>query len=297
MFLNAKQVINENAIEETVIEDDETNKYRIIGTNKKFNSLQIISGEAMLNAMSLLRLHDNVTVYRETGEPMDVDDITLEQSVKGYVESIITLIYRERSCSVEACSFGICCPTEGIPIMEDVIYGGVGNLPAAMWWSGKSFIVEVAPGDIFKIYTSNGAAWVGVITTWDVEGNCLEARQNFNEIDYTPGREANRFFWVDMTFSNWYPFIEIDAVNNNTDGTADVVSLATYIGGVYLQAEYESGGEWIACATKETTVEGDGAITQVCSCGVGTFNFRFHIWTDECDYGYSDWLPQTVTNP
>jgi len=32
-FLDAKQVIDENAIEETVTEDDQTNKYRIIGTN------------------------------------------------------------------------------------------------------------------------------------------------------------------------------------------------------------------------------------------------------------------------
>jgi hypothetical protein len=250
----------------------------------------------MLNAMSLLRLHDNITIYRETGEPMEVDEITLEQSVMDYETSIIDLVYRERSCSNDACGFEICCPTEEIPIMQDVIFGGVGNLPApAADWTGHYMIVEVAPGDIFKIYYSTGGAWTGVITTWDVAGNCLEARQNCNDEDYTPCREANRFFWVEMTFSNWYPFIEIDSVSDNADGTADVVSLATYKGGLYLQAEYEDGGVWTACSTRTTTVEGAGALTHECACGVGTFNFRFHVWTDDCDYGYSDWLTQTIT--
>ena len=296
MFLNSKQVINENSIDTTEIEDDETNKYRIIGTNKKFNSLRIASGEAMLNAMSLLRLHNDITIYTETGEPMDVDEITLEQSVKDYETSIIDLVYRERSCSVEACGFETCCPTEGIPIMEDVIYGGVGNLPAAADWSGKSFIVDVAPFDFFLIYTSNGAAWVGAITTWNVAGNCLEARQNFNDIDYTPGREATRFFWYDSGSTCWRQFIDLASVTDNADGTADVVSDTEYVDAVFLQAEYEdANGDWIACATIEETDVGTGAITQVCSCGVGTFNFRFHVWTNECDYGYSNWLPQTIT--
>jgi len=295
MFLNSKQVINENSIEETVVEDDETNKYRIIGTNKKFNSLRIASGEAMLNAMSLLRLHDNITIYRETGEPMDVDDITLEQSVKDYETSIIDLVYRERSCSVEACGFEICCPDEEIPIMEDVIYGGVGNLPPAANWTGKYFIVDVNPWDFFLIYNSTGAAWVGAIVTWNIIGNCLEARQNLDEVNYTPGREATRFFWYDSSSTCWRQFIDLASVTDNADGTANVVSDTEYVNGVYLQAEYENGGVWTACSTITTTVAGAGALTHVCSCGVGTFNFRFHIWTDDCDYGYSNWLPQTIT--
>jgi len=293
MFVDAKQITDENSIDETVVEDDETNKYLIIGTNKKFNSLQMESGEAMLNAMNLMRLHNNIMIYKETGEPMDVDEITLEQSVHDYGASIIKLIYRERSCSVEACGFEICCPTEGIPIMEDVIYGGIGNLPAAANWNGKYFMVETVL-DTFAVYLSNGAAWAEDPTSY-IADYCAESRQNFNDEDFTPGRHANRFFWF-QSGTAYRLFIELASVADNADGTANVVSDTEYVGGVYIQAEYEDAdGDWIACATKELTVAGAGAITQVCTCGVGTFNFRFHIWTDDCDYGYSDWLPQTIT--
>ena len=292
MFVDAKQIIDENSVDETVVEDDETNKYPIIGTNKKYNSLQMESGEAMLNAMSLMRLHRDIMIYTETGEPMEVDEITLEQSVHDYEASIIKLIYRERSCSVEACGFDICCPTEDIPIMEDVIYNGLPGLPAAANWTSKYFIVETA-ADQFQIYASDSVAW-NLTLTWDAVGNCLEARQSFNDGDYTPGRESNRFFWYDSA-SNWRIFIELASVADNADGTANVVSDTEYVDGVMIQAEYEDDGEWIACAIAEETNAGAGAITQVCSCGVGTFNFRFHIWTDDCDYGYSDWLPQTIT--
>ncbi len=59
-FLNAKQVIDENSINETSVEDDAANKYRIIGTDQKWNALQMLGSECMLNAMSLLRLHSPV---------------------------------------------------------------------------------------------------------------------------------------------------------------------------------------------------------------------------------------------
>lgn len=286
MFIDAQEVPAENSIEETVIEDDETNKYPIIATNKKMNTVSMVSGEAMLNAMSLLRLHKDITIYTELGEIVEVEEITMEQSIVDYQATKISLVYREASCSVEACGFDVCCPTEEIPIMEWVEYGGVVALPSAADWSGKYVVVMTSP-DIFKIYYSTGAAWTGTITTWDVAGNCLEARINDS---------GNRFLWVEMTFSNWYLFIELASVADNADGTADVVSDTEYKGGLMLQAEYEdANGDWIPCATPELTVEGAGAITQVCSCGAGTFDFRFHIWDDSCDYGYSNIVSQTIT--
>ena len=294
MFVDAKQITDENSVDETVVEDDETNKYLIIGTNKKFNSLQMESGEAMLNAMNLMRLHRDIMIYKETGEPMEVDEITLEQSVHDYEASIIKLIYRERSCSVEACGFDICCPTKEIPIIEDVIYAGVANLPAFADWTGKFFIVDVAPFDNFIIYTSTGAAWA-VVTTWNAVGNCLEARQNLNEVDYTPGRECTRYFWYDSGGTCWRQFIDLVNVTDHGDSTANVISDTEYAGGMYVQAEYQDAdGDWIACGTIEETVAGAGAITQNCDCGAGTFNFRYHMWSVDCDYGYSNWLPLLI---
>ena len=294
MFIDAQEVPAENSIEETVIEDDETNKYPIIATNKKMNTVSMVSGEAMLNAMSLLRLHKDITIYTELGEIVEVEEITMEQSIVDYQATKISLVYREASCSAKACGFELCCPTDGIPMMEWVVYSGIGNLPAAADWTDKYFLVETA-ADNFRVYTSNGVAW-SVDTTWDVDLNCLEARLSFNDQDFTPGRYETRFFWYRAAVTRWYRFIELDAVNDNADGTADVVSDAEYAGGLMLQAEYEDAdGDWIPCATSEETTALAGAITQVCSCGAGTFKFRFHIWTADCDYGYSNWIEQTIT--
>lgn len=300
IFLDTKQVINENAIEETVIEDDETNKYPIIGTNKKWNSLKFAGGEALLNAMSLLRLHKNISFYRELGEPMHVDEINLEQSVIDYEAAQVNLVYREVSCSVEACGFDTCCPTEDLPMMEFVTYGGIGILPAAAGWSGKYCLVEV-PADEFQVYQSNGAAW-GSLAVWRVAGNCLEIRQNFNDIDFTPGRDAIRFFWYDSGTICWRAFCELESVADNADGTANVVTDTEYVNGVYLEAQYATPADkhiesdWITCCMPDgPTTSGAGAITLICTCGAGTWDFRIHVFTDDCDYGYTEWRQQTIT--
>lgn len=105
MFLNAKQVIDNNQLEETTVEDDESNKYRIIGTIQKWNSIQFAGGESLLNAMSLLRLHDDITIVQESGEPMDVVEVILEQTIRDDYTVIIKLVYREDSCSWTSCEF------------------------------------------------------------------------------------------------------------------------------------------------------------------------------------------------
>ena len=105
MFLDAKQVIDNNQLEEKVVEDDETNKSRLIGTVQKYNSVQFAGGEYLLNAMSLLRLHDDITIVNEDGEPMDIVELLMEQSILDYEAVQIKLIYREDSCSWTYCAF------------------------------------------------------------------------------------------------------------------------------------------------------------------------------------------------
>lgn len=296
-FLDTKQVIDENAIEETVVEDDETNKYRIIGTNKRWNSLQIATGEAMLNAMSLMRLHDDIKFILETGEPVVVDEILMEQSVLDFEASKIKLVYREASCSVEACGFEPCDPpSPALPIMEFVEYTVAGLPAAAAGNSGWRVMVRPAAGaNEFQVYLSNGAAWA-VDATYDVDGNTLEARQNINDEDFAEFRLANRYFWYDTGTSRWIPFIRLAQIFDNADGTAGVQVFPNYLDGLTLQSEFQdSDGNWNPCSALHTLVNGAGAITQVCNCGVGTFNFRSHIWTDGCDYGYTAYGEQTIT--
>jgi len=288
-FLDAKQVIDENAIEETVTEDDQTNKYRIIGTNKKWNDFQMVSGEAMLNAMSLLRLHDNIKIIKETGEVMDVAELLMEQAILSYEASQIKLVYREDSCSVEACGFEICCPTPGTPAMEEV-YNAPGSLPACNASRDEDYAMVLTAADEYRIYYCNGAAWA-VNTDYDIAGYCVEARQN--NMLLPPLFLGNRFFWYDTGVSRWRIFIDLASVTDNADGTANLVTDTEYYN-VTVRGEYYDG-EWIKCTDPLALVAGGGAKTLVCDCGVGTFDFRLHIYTDNCDYGYSNIVAQTIT--
>ena len=287
-FIDSKQVIDQNVLNENVVEDDLANKYRIVGSNQKWNAIQFASGEAMLNAMSLLRLHNSIKIIRETGEIMDIVEILMEQSVIDYEASTVKLVYREASCGVEACGFDACCPTLGTPIMEEV-YDAPGSLPAAAGYSGK-YVMVLTAADEYRIYYSNGAAWA-VNTTFDIAGDCVEARQN----NHTDG---NRFFWYDSGASRWRIFIELATVTDNADGTGDLNTDTEYRDGLTIRGEYQGAdGVWNECTDPVELTAGGGAIalTTYSTPGVGTWNFRLHAYTSDCDYGYSNVVSQTIT--
>jgi len=303
-FLNAKQVIDENSVNETDVEDDAANKYRIIGTDQKWNAVQFLGSECMLNTMSLLRLHNNIQIIRESGEVMDIAEMLIEQSIVDYETALIKLRYREESCSEDNCGFDICCPTEGSPILIGY-FNGAGALPAAASHSGKYALVETA-ARVYQVYLSNGAAWAAD-TVYRVAGTCLEL-EGF-PYAYDTHNVYMRFWRVNVAETHWEPFIEIDSVGDATGGIAAIVTYTEqWIGpNVLVQAEYYAGTQWeaylpyfdnenwIKCSTIEpSTVV--GALGLSCNCGAGTgIWFRVHMWDNDCDYGYTPPIQQTIT--
>ena len=304
-FLDAKQIIDENSINENVVEDDAANKYRIVGTDQKWNSLQMFGSECLLNAMSLLRLHSNVKVVKETGEPIDTTEIMLEQSVVSDEGALMKLVYREESCSKDNCGFDVCCPTIGIPTLIG-LYNGVGALPATASYPGRYAMVETAPL-VWQIYYSSGAAWA-VNTSLRVAGTCVEIQNNQASFSSFPLHHM-RFWHVNIAETHWEPFIWIDSVGDATGGLAAIITYTEqWIGpDVLVQAEYYAGTQWeaylpyfdnenwIKCSTIETSTV-VGALGLTCNCGAGTgIWFRVHMWDNDCDYGYTPPIQQTIT--
>ena len=305
-LFDAKQKIDENSINENVVEDDAANKYRIVGTDQKWNSLQMFGSECLLNAMSLLRLHSNVKVVKETGEPIDTTEIMLEQSVVSDEGALMKLVYREESCSKDNCGFDVCCPTIGIPTLIG-LYNGVGALPATASYPGRYAMVETAPL-VWQIYYSSGAAWA-VNTSLRVAGTCVEI-QNFSQVDFSDYPLHHMRFWhVNVAETHWEPFIWIDSVGDATGGVAAIITYTEQWTGpdVLVQAEYYDGTQWeaylpyfdndnwVKCSTIEpSTVV--GALGLSCNCGAGTgIWFRVHMWDNDCDYGYTPPIQQTIT--
>ena len=308
-LFDAKQTIDENSINENVVEDDAANKYRIIGTKQKWNSLQMFGSECLLNALSLLRLHSNVKIIKETGEPMDVTEILLEQSVVDYHGALAKLVYREESCSEDNCGFEVCCPGDYYPTLITV-EAVAGSLPAVATYAGRYAMVFTAARQ-GQIYLSSGAAW-NIDTTFRVVGACVAVQNYYGDIfsSYTVRGMQWSFFHTANTTTNWYPVIEITTVVDATGGQATVNIRAEYWFGanVWCQVEYYTGTEWevslpfyideenwTPVVEKENLAAQTGIRALTATCGVGTFYFRVHIWDDTCDLGYCIPTQQTIT--
>lgn len=303
------QAIDENSLNETTVEDDEANKYRIIGTNQKWNSMQFFGSECFLNAMSALRLHSNIEIIKENGEPIDVVDLMIEQSVNDYHGALVKLLYREESCSRDACGFDICCPVQGGATLL-VVETANANFPAAASYNHQRAMEFTSPGRVGTVYLSNGVAW-GVDTSFDVANYCLEV-QNFMGGDFARYAAAGsqwRYFYY-PSGGPWYPVIQISSVADATGGQATVNIYAQYWTGsdVWCQVEYYAGSEWeiplpyhidesewTPVIEKENLASATGARALTATCGAGTYYFRVHIWDGDCDMGYCPPVSQTIT--
>ena len=305
-LLDAKQIIYENSINENVVEDDAANKYPIIGTNQKWNSSQMFGSECFLNAMSLLRLHSNVKIIKETGEPIDVTEIMLEQSVVSDEGALMKLVYREESCSEDNCGFEICCPDDYHPTLIG-LYNGVGDLPATASYPGRYAMVETAPLT-WQMYYSSGGAWT-MTSIYRILNTCVEI-QNFSQVAFSDYPLHHMRFWhTDTGASRWYPFLFIATVVDATGGIATVTTLSEqWVGpNVSVQAEYYDGTQWeaylpyfdnenwVKCSDIESSTV-VGALVLTCNCGAGAgIWFRVHMWDNDCDYGYTPPIQQTIT--
>ena len=304
-FFNAKQVIDENSINENVVEDDAANKYRIMGTDQKWNASQFLGSECMLNSMSLLRLHSNIQIIRDSGEVMDITEMLIEQSIVDYETALIKLRYREESCSEDNCGVSICCPTEGTPILIGY-FNGAGALPPFADNDGEYALVEVAARE-YQVYYSDGASWAAN-TTYRLVGVCLEL-EGF-PYEYDTHNIYIRFWHTAGGTAQFYPFVEIFTVADATGGVATITTYADYWNGasVYCQAEYYDGTDWeialpyfdhdnwITCGDLVNLASATGARVISCESGAGVgIWFRIHIWDVDCDYGYSIPVQQTIT--
>ena len=306
-FIDAKQVIDENSINENVVEDDEANKYRIIGTDQKWNSLKLVGSECVLNAMSLLRLHSNIQIVKGTGEVIDVVELLFEQSVIDYHASDMKLVYREESCSENNCGFEICCPSDYLPTMITVETLSA-SFPAAASYSGRYAMVFTV-ARVGVIYLSNGAAW-GISTTYDVTGNCVAIQNHLGSDFSTYSVYGMQWSFFHFVGGQWSPVVQITSVADATGGIATVTIYADYRFGtnVWCQVEYYAGSEWVQSLPyaideeswtpvpeRENLATATGARALSATSGAGTYWFRVHIWDGDCDLGYCPPVQQTIT--
>jgi len=166
-------------------------------------------------------------------------------------------------------------------------------------------MVETA-ARVWQVYYSNGAAWA-LNTTYRLSGVCLEL-EGF-PYAYDTHNFYMRFYHTNGGSAQWYPFIEINTVADATGGIATITIYGDYWTGddVYCRAEYYNGSDWelslpyfddenwVVCGDQEHLSASTGARALSCECGVGTFYFRVHIWSTNCDYGYSPPIQQTIT--
>jgi hypothetical protein len=273
--------------------------------------LGLFGNEALLNAMSLVRLHDNFEIIKENGEPVETEEVLLEQSVQDYHASLIKLIYREASCSAD-CGFDPCYALVGYPTLLGTFATAI-PLAAASYNGEYAFLYNLGA---YSMRKSDGVTW-NLDTTYRLPGRVLMT-QNFMGDDFAQFNANGlnfRFFHTANTSTNWYPVIDISSVADATGGQATVNITQYYWFGtnVWCQVEYYEGSEWdipmpyfdhdnwTPVQEKENLTAQTGARALTATCGAGTYYFRVHIWdgggfsSTFGNIGYSDlWYSNTV---
>lgn len=271
----------------------------LIQAARKYYKMKFPGGHHMSDAMSIVRLHDDIKFYLPTGEILDICDFIMENSYFNDACETIELTFRELPCVRTACEDLVvddcCCPTQEDVL--DYVAGGVGALPACgPGTDGDRYLVLVA-GFILLYECDNGGAGWTHMTGEEEDGNCIY------DLDGDASDTYNQYYYWDG--SDWRLIAELTLVTDNTDGTATLNvngCQCLYPDDAYyfpcpitIQAEYKNGGVWQEIGDP---VDSYDAITDgiTVETGVGNFDFRIRYYTHNCDFSYHGDINQTITD-
>jgi len=275
----ANDILPSYETEEDATETDEKEQAFMMQVAKKFHTIKLSGGHHLSDALSIVRMHENINIYLDTGEVLDVCEFTMENSaVTDYCE-LMTLTFREEGCAKSGCDdytlTECCCPN-----LENVIDDTtVPGLPAQPCCNGDRYIALFAPS-IYYIYESDGAAW-NRQTDEEVANACVYHETN-----------AVHWFWNGTTFT---PLLQFVSVIDNADGTATLTlncptPLVSWTCTFYVVAIVDGVVTGQPVDNVEANTNGVTVTT-----GAGNFDFQLKLFTHNCEIEESGVINQTIT--
>jgi hypothetical protein len=246
----------------------------------------------MAEGLSMLTLHENVTLTIEDGTEINIMEIIPKSEPIEDYASKITLDFREDSCSEDACGFSIncCCPN-----LENVLgyeAGGVGAL-GSCGGTEDGYRYMVNDGGNFRIYECiAGDDWTRQ-TDEEVEGNCVYDENTGSVWDYP------QYWYYHDLINSFQLLCYLGSVSNNGDGTATLdgsgAEADEFDCVIYVQAQYKTheSATWldIGGPVSLETFDADGITV---TTGAGDFDFRVKYYSHNCDLSYAGDVNQEI---
>lgn len=286
------------AIDEDSVESDEKEAYPLIQSAQKFYKMEFAGGHYLSDAMSIVRLHNDIKFYLSTGEILYICDFAMNNTpINDYCE-LIELTFREAACAKTSCEDltvdECCCPN-----VENVLDYVAGALPAcgAPQTGDRYLHLNALP---IYIEECDGAAWQRQ-TDEEVIGNCVydedaDASETYKQYWYWNGNGAP---------PTWWYMANLATVTDNTDGTATLNigacqnvypdDIDYFPCPITIQAEYDpgTGFEEIGDPVSGYVANNDGITV---TTGAGNFDFRIRYYMHNCDLSYSGDVNQNITD-
>ena len=294
LIVDGRPLNNYTKIEEESVENDQKNKFPLIQTLQKWYNYILAGGDYLLEGLSTLRLHETVACTVETGQEIDIKEISLDSEPLNDFLYKITLDFREESCSKDACGQEIeecCCPT--VENVLDYVGGGTGALPVCnAGTDGDRYIVNVG-GDIRIYQCTNGVGW-GHVTDEEVKNNCVYDEDTDTSDTY------NNYWYFDVGAGEWKLLCFLSSIITvNNDGTAKLNGIAPtmdeFMCTIYVQAEYcpAGTGTWTEIGDPVSLAVFD-VVGIIVDCGAGDWDFRVRYYSHACDLSYNGDLNKEI---
>ena len=265
---------------------------------KKY-SITFYAEEYLIDALSLMTLHDQVYITLKNGESSLVLDVEMEDpswdaSIECWAEvtiSFTTEYIIKKNCdeNEDECV----APKITVGYAYDADDGSTGQDK----WEGTTatngetaFFYTATAGSSNGYYVGTSAIIAGVYRFDSDNGWELIEIDDGDFVDVTAITDCVYLVKDDVRY--WkVPYIT--SVTDNADGTATVKANAVQVEDMFYQLQYDSGGGFADIGDPQLASAFEAGVTV--TTGAGTFDFRINWYTHSCDYGTGNEVEETIT--
>ena len=261
---------------------------------KKY-SITFYAQEFLVDALTLMTLHDQITVTLRNGEASNVLDAEVEYKWDSNIEcwaevtlSFVTDYIIRKKCDENqdvSCLTAVCTADD----VYDVDDGGAGT---ARWLAPETY-----PGETSFFYISSAACGtynafgVGFMKSIDNVWTLID--MEVGQVSEVTGLATpNWLVKVSDVQYNRVPYL--CTVTDQTGGVAQFKVLADGIENTFFQVQQDTGGGYADIGDPQSASAFTLGYDITVGAGVAV-DFRIEWYTHNCTYGYSNVVAQTIT--
>jgi len=263
--------------------------------SKKY-SITFYAQEFLLDALTLMALHNQINITLKNGESSNVNDIeidyTWDSNIECWAEVVIT--FSTMYISQTGCNEGLSSGCQEGRYTADDVYQSDDSGVGEAWWLATA-VPPPSNGTISFFHQNDigyGYSGANQLGFYRFNGTVWELIE-FSDGDFGEVTAMTDALFLSKQGTLYYKIAFLRGVSDETGGDAEMFCYATGVESTFYQAQYDDGGGWVDIGDPQLASAFDGGF--VVSPGVGTFDFRIFWYTHSCEYGYSNEVTQTIT--